>query len=99
RDRTARPSYRPAFAGGPHLPEHPLIAAGRREVARHRPTLRGPDSPRDLVGNIEGRANDRAELLGGIRTDPTRIERIRRAGSLQRLADLPVDPVTGKQRA
>src|SRR5262249_16990441 len=38
-----------------------------------------------------------AEFLGGVRPNPAGIERIGRAGPLQLLADLPIDPVARQQ--
>src|SRR6185437_362219 len=86
----------PGLAAPAHVPEHPLVAAGGHEVAPHRVSLFLAEPGREGVGAGEHRAHHRAELLGGVRADPARVEGIARAGALEGLAHLPVDPVAGQ---
>ena len=52
----------------------------------------------DPVREREHLPDDRAELLAAVGVDPASVEPVRRAALTQRLADLPVDPVAGKER-
>src|SRR6266849_3067270 len=88
----------PGFAAPAHVPEHPLVAAGGDEVAPHDGLGFLSEVGGHRVGALEHRAHDRAEFLGGVGADPAGVERIRRAGALEGLADLPVDPVAGQER-
>jgi hypothetical protein len=69
---------RPALAAMAHIPEHPLVTTRRLEMAAHRGALGIPDTRGDLVGRIEHRAHDAAELFGAIGADPTGVQKIRR---------------------
>src|SRR5262249_3640897 len=67
------------------------------EVTPHRVALRRRQPLGHLVGRGQHGPDDGAELLGGIGTDPALVEGVGRAGVLELLAHLPVDPVTGQE--
>src|SRR6185503_4380981 len=81
----------PGLAAPAHVPEHPLVAAGGHEVAPHRVSL--------FLAEPRGCRCRRAPRAPPRRTprrrtsDPARVEGIARAGALEGLAHLPVDPV------
>src|SRR3990172_12303548 len=87
----------PLLAPMAHVPEHPLVTARRAEMATHGCALGIADPGGDLVGRLEHRAHDGAKLVGAVGPDPACVQRIRRTGTRQLLAYLPVDPVAGKE--
>src|SRR5207302_1365866 len=89
----------PRFAAITHVPEHPLVAAGRDEGSAHRVALIWREPRRGLVGSLDHTANHDREFLRRVRLDPFLIERVGRAFAFQLLPHLPVDPIAGKQRA
>src|SRR3990170_8870153 len=84
--RSSRPS--PIGSDGPglppvaHLPEHPLVAARRDEVAPHRLALSGRARRGGGLGRVEDAAHDVAELRRGVRGDPAGVEGVGRTRAL-----------------
>src|SRR5205809_7888865 len=92
-------SDRPLLLAIAHLPEHPLVAAGRREALGDARALAFAELGADAIGEPEDGAHDLGELLVAVGFDPAPVEGLGRAAGEQLLTHLPVDPVAGQERA
>src|ERR1700683_3392208 len=90
---------RPGFLTVSHVPEHPLVAARGIKVTMDTCALGGGKERADRVRLREHLPYHSPDLTPAVGVDPPLKPRIRRAAPDEFLANFPVNPVTGQDRA